>query len=64
MNVKFNIYIVDEESHFNDKKAILVKVQNQDIYNGFDTYENAEKWIMEKGERRTDYTILPTYRHP
>lgn len=60
---KFNIYIIDEELYINNKKAILVKIVIPDIYNGFETYNEAEKWIIENGNRQVDYTILPCYRH-
>lgn len=64
MKTKFHVYIIDEESYFEQKKAILVKVQNQDTYEGFDTYDDAENWIVENGDKRIDYTILTTYRQP
>lgn len=64
MRPKFHVYIVDEVSYFEQKKSILVKFQNEDTYNGFESYDKAEKWIIESGEKRMDYTILPVYRHP
>jgi hypothetical protein len=64
MRPKFHVYIIDEESYFEQKKAILAKVQNEDTYEGFDKYDKAEKWIVENGKRQVNYTIIPTYRHP
>ena len=64
MKLKFYVYIIEDESYADYRKVILVKVQEQGTYSGFDTYDDAENWIVENGDKRIDYTILPTYRQP
>jgi hypothetical protein len=64
MKLKFYVYIIEDESYIDQRKVILIKLQEQGTYSGFDTYADAENWIVENGEKRTEYTILPTYRRP
>lgn len=32
-------------------------------HESFDTYEQAEQWINDKGKKQKEYTIIPIYRH-
>lgn len=65
MTPKHFIYrIVDEKLSNGTIYQILIKVIEQEVYEGFDSYQAAENWIIKSGKRQVDYTILPTYRHP
>lgn len=64
MTTRFFVYKIYEETPFNITVTNFSKVQIQEFYNGFDSFDKAEQWILEKGDKRTDYTILPVYRHP
>lgn len=64
MIVKYFIYLVDDESLYeNQRKLILISNQTQELYDGFDSPEKAEEWIINNGVRSIDYTILPIYRN-
>lgn len=64
MKTKYFIYLIDEESHLLKNKAILIKVQNQDLYDGFDSQVAAENWIRDSGMRQVTFTIIQEYRNP
>lgn len=64
MTIKYFVYKIYEETPFNVTVTNFSKVQIQEFYNGFDSFDSAEQWINEHGENRINYTILPVYRHP
>lgn len=32
-------------------------------HESFHSYEEAEKWIIDKGKKQKEYTIIKTYKH-
>ena len=63
MNDRFYVYMMDEESYITEKKQVLIKVNDENTFEGFLSKAKAKEWIETQGNRQTDYIILKVFRH-
>lgn len=64
MTTKYFIYTPYDVPQFDVKPKGLLKVENEDNYDGFSNLVDAEKWIKDHGVRNVEYVIIQVYKNP